>query len=159
MFYLLVIIYCWLTYLLYVLNRMSGWKQDVLWKLNFLNPFILEPTVVLVCSQISPYLNFRWRQWVSLLLGLPMLDPLLSHPSTSSEIFQNTCMGVVILWPFSTFSPNQRILSTYYFFPKQNKNCGHYACPASTKIVLTIFACHLHNSSGMCLHLAQTNIG
>jgi hypothetical protein len=35
--------------------------------------------------------------------------------------------------------------------------CGHYVCLPSTKIVVTMFACHLQNSSGMCLHLARTN--
>ena len=33
----------------------------------------------------------------------------------------------------------------------------HYVCLASTKIVVTMLACHLHNS-GMCFHLARTNI-
>jgi hypothetical protein len=47
----------------------------------------------------------------------------------------------------SIFSPNQAILSTFclfHFFLKINKNCGHYVCLASLKIVVTIFGCHLH---------------
>ena len=57
------------------------------------------------------------------------------------------------------FSPNQAILSNFRFFRffQKNINCGHYVCLPSTKIVVTMFACHLHNSSGMCLHLARTN--
>ena len=50
-------------------------------------------------------------------------------------------------------------LSTFRFFHFFHFffNCGHYFCLPSTKIVVTMFACHLHNSSGMCLHLARTN--
>ena len=57
------------------------------------------------------------------------------------------------------FSPYQAILSTFRFFRFFQKkiNCGHYVCLPSTKIVVTMFACHFHNSSGMCLQLARTN--
>ena len=41
---------------------------------------------------------------------------------------------------------NQPIPSTFSVFQK-NKNCFHYGCHASTKIVVTIFACHLHKSA------------
>ena len=78
-------------------------------------------------------------------------------------------------------SPNQAILSTFNYFQTKSGGgvkiskyfsdqfsffhfiqiffyCGHYFCLPSAKIVVTMFACHLHNSSGMCLHLARTNM-
>ena len=59
--------------------------------------------------------NFRWRRWGSSLPGLRMRDPPLGPPSTPAEIFRRTCLGGEIVWQFfwSTFSPNQRILSTF----------------------------------------------
>ena len=54
---------------------------------------------------------------------------------------------------WSIFSPNQAILSTFrffHFFQKKN-NCGHYFCLPSTKIVVTMFACHLHSSDQSCV--------
>jgi hypothetical protein len=69
----------------------------------------------------------------------------------------------------SFFSPNQRILRTFCFFQKKKKkywggnifkiffifqktiNCGHYFCLPSTKIVVTMFACHLHSSDQSCV--------
>jgi hypothetical protein len=57
----------------------------------------------------------------------------------------------IFFWPI--FSPNQAILSTFRFFHIfQNKiNCGHYFCLPSTKIVVTMFACHLHSSDQSCV--------
>ena len=113
--------------------------------------------------------NFRSRRWGSSLPGLRTRDPPLSPPSTWAEIFRRTCLqssrggrgGCKIFKQkfWSTFSPNQAILSTFRFFHFFQKkiNCGHYFCLPSTKIVVTKFACHLHNSSGMCLPLARTN--
>ena len=104
-------------------------------------------------------------------------------PPTSIGVLAN-CMRTL---DSSLFTPNQEILSTFRL-KKQNKtnswgggkflksfsdqlsrqikqfqalfflNCGNYFCLLSTKIVVTMFACHLHNSSGMCLHLARTNM-
>jgi hypothetical protein len=54
----------------------------------------------------------------------------------------------VCLINFLAKSGNSKHFKFFHFH--LNKNCGHYVCLASTKIVVTIFACHLHNSSGMC---------
>ena len=51
-------------------------------------------------------------------------------------------VGIRFFFFRSIFSPNQAILSTFRCFLKINKNCGHYVCLASSKIVVTIFACH-----------------
>ena len=59
---------------------------------------------------------------------------------------------------FLTKSSNAKHFSFFHFFLKINKNFGHYVCLASPKIVVTIFACYLHKSSGMCLHLARKNM-
>ena len=47
---------------------------------------------------------------------------------------------------WNLFWSNQAILSTFFqFFPNENKNCGHYVSLASTKIMVTMFACHLQS--------------
>ena len=67
---------------------------------------------------------------------------------------------LMLFW--STFSPNQAILNTFLFLAKSNNSkhflffssffsqkkyyCGHYVCLASSKIVVILFACHLHKS-------------
>ena len=54
-----------------------------------------------------------------------------------------------------------QILNNFFsssFFSKKNQNCGHYVCPAPSIIVVTMFTCHLAESSGICLHLAWTNM-
>ena len=67
--------------------------------------------------------------------------------------FQN-----IFLIHFLAKSSNSKDFSFFSLvFFKKKINCGHYVCLPSTKIVVTMFACHLHNSSGMCLHLPRTN--
>ena len=81
--------------------------------------------------------------------GLRMLGPLLGPPSMLVEIGLK-----VFLINFLAKSGNSKHFS---FLSTTKINCGHYFCLPSTKIMVTMFACHLHNSSGMCLHLARTN--
>ena len=59
---------------------------------------------------------------------------------------------------FKQKSVNSKHFSFFSFFSTKKNHCGHYVCLPSTKIVFTMFACHLHNSSGMCLHLTRTNM-
>ena len=63
----------------------------------------------------------------------------------------------IFLINFLAKSDNSKHFSFFHFFQKKI-NCGHYFCLSSSKIVVTMFACHLHNSSGMCLHLARSNM-
>ena len=65
--------------------------------------------------------------------------------------FQN-----IFLFNFLAKSGNSKHFSFFHFFNKKII-CSHYFCLPSTKIVVTMFACYLHNSSGMCLHLSRTN--
>ena len=147
--------------------------------LHILVVLIPQTTPVLnlyhLCVQIKTIIKFPLTPMGVLALVSAQRDTPLSPPSTSAEIFRRTCLQSSLkknlqnpgggskifkkkFW--STFSPNQAILSTFRFFhlKKIKINCGHYVCLPSTKIVVTMFACHLHNSSGMCLHLARTNM-
>ena len=46
---------------------------------------------------------------------------------------------------------NFKPFSFFFFFFKKKINCGHYVCLPSTKIVVTMFACHLHSSDQSCV--------
>ena len=72
----------------------------------------------------------------------------------------------IFLINFLAKSGNSMHFSFFHFLQKKF-NCGQYFCLPSTKIVVTMFSFHFHNSSGMCLQygpiwvnsqLTQSNI-
>ena len=58
------------------------------------------------------------------------------------------------LVPMGVFASRQfqGLLDFFHLFQKKS------IIVVTSKIVVTMFGCHLHNSSGMCLHLARTNM-
>jgi hypothetical protein len=100
--------------------------------------------------------------FVSSLPGLRTLDPLINFLAKSenskhfSGFFKKNPkirgggggggkISKIFVGIWGAKSVNSNHFSFFSFFSNKNKNCGHYVCLASTKIMVTMFAWHLQN--------------
>ena len=70
----------------------------------------------------------------------------LKKKTSGGQHFQN-----IFLINFLAKSGNSKHFSVFFIFFKKIINCGHYFCVPSTKIVVTMFACHLHSLDQSCV--------